>query len=1446
MSRACLLLFGLLAPSLASAGSWFDTGYRHRTVIDVNVPTVNGQTRDWVIAIHLDDANIDWGEIQPDGRDLLVVDERSGQDVPFEIDYFDYGNKRAVLWVRLETMSPGDRIPVSVYYANPSASPKSDGPATFIDFFAVHHFNAGFDDSTRNRLDLTEAFGPVLLTNESTGRAFIGSGAELAGGALSFGGNLFTIMASPPQFYVSLWMNAQDGFGQAPYTNSPGLFGGFDSRGSGHAWGLVDSNGSCWTVDNGVGWLSCGVVREAWYHNAFVYNASGNVTMQNGQWLNDDSESPVDIFTSPFPGVGSVDMENGGTGIFRGYIDEFRVYDGVVTDELPAALEYFSMTNQMFTYCVTAGGGYPDNDDDGYGTGSFQNTCWESLDLVSQSGDCDDGDGNVFPGATELCNNQDDDCDLQTDEGATGNLWYIDDDGDGDGDQNATAVDSCLEPSDGNAYASSNTDCDDQDPDNFPANQEICDGDGSQAQQSDNDCDAATNPTMSVYYADNDGDTLGTGAPLMYCSNPGDGFSTLDGDCDDADPGVGGPTTWWADADGDDFGVSSDTQLACDEPANYTAPTALEDCLPNDGNSFPGGTEVCDNADNDCNGTADDNAADGTNYYVDDDGDSFGSGNPTVLCSDPGSGWSTLNTDCDDNDDLINPNTLWYVDGDGDNFGDATATGIMSCTEPNGADYVTNNDDCDDGDAAVVALTWYRDMDGDGDGVASDTTQACTVPFGYTDNTLDCNDDDPTLNSNTVWYDDSDNDGYGLASTASTSCTAPNNTAVRQAGDCNDDDDSLNPDTTWYSDGDNDNYGDPLAPWGNTQCAQPPGHVQDNTDCDDSDGTINPTTAWYLDGDGDSYGAGNPTVSCTSPGAQYVTNDFDCDDGDANAVPDQVWYADTDGDNFGDPNNSRQDCTQPSGFVLDNTDCDDSNGDLNPNTVWYSDADVDGYGANDSVVATQCAAPQGNVSYVGGDCNDGDAELNPETEWFFDGDGDTYGAGTATVSCTSPGAQYVRNDFDCDDSDAGATPNQVFYADTDNDGYGDAADSRLDCAQPAGFVVDNTDCDDADPAVFPGAFDTCGDGIDGDCDGIGGPTGDEDNDGLTWAEEGTDTSDCDEDTDGDGVSDFDEFGLDTDRDGFVDGVDPDDDGDGVPTLVEGGTADTDADGTPDFRDEDDDGDGIATADEDYCVSTSTGCVNDYGPGDGNPANDDSDGDGTPDYLDEDDDDDGVNTSGEDSDLSGSWLDDDVDSDGIPGYLDSDEFPTGDSDGDGLTDTEEALAGSDPDNPDSDGDGIGDAEEVGNPLNPTDSDFDGTPDVLDTDDDDDGIPTSAEGNSDPDGDGTPSHLDNDSDDDGLWDFEEVGDDPNNPVDSDGDGIPDMQDHDSDNDDVPDVLEGDADDDGDGIPNYLDDGGNDSIPGPSGIDNYGCGCQTSSPSPTLFLGLMGLLAIRRRRA
>ncbi|MCB9795903.1 MAG: FG-GAP repeat protein [Alphaproteobacteria bacterium] len=90
--------------------------------------------------------------------------------------------------------------------------------------------------------------------------------------------------------------------------------------------------------------------------------------------------------------------------------------------------------------------------------------------------DCDDDNAAVNPGATELCNGIDDDCDQQIDnEAQDAGTWYTDADGDGFG---SAAVTDCEQPDDA---VEVDGDCDDTDASVNPDAEERFDG-------IDNDC----------------------------------------------------------------------------------------------------------------------------------------------------------------------------------------------------------------------------------------------------------------------------------------------------------------------------------------------------------------------------------------------------------------------------------------------------------------------------------------------------------------------------------------------------------------------------------------------------------------------------------------------------------------------------------------------------------------------------------------------------------------------------------------------------------------------------------------------------------------------------------------------------------------------------------------------------------------------------------------------
>ena len=331
-------------------------------------------------------------------------------------------------------------------------------------------------------------------------------------------------------------------------------------------------------------------------------------------------------------------------------------------------------------------------------------------------------------------------------------------------------------------------DCDDSDPDNFPGNTEVCDGD-------DNDCDEDDDEGFD---ADSDG----------YWDEAGCSFGD---DCDDSDPGQnpgaaevpddgidqdcsGDDTvTCFVDADNDGYGDTS-TLLAPDgDCEDGGEATNDDDCDDGSSSVYPGAAEVfCNGIDEDCV-AGDECPSELCDNGVDDDGDGDedcddadcssnalcmpenassctdgvdNDGDGPVDCADsdcvpeavcqPEDCTNEIDDDLDSYEDCADPECLGNpacvpeadcydgLDDDSDDFVDCDDpdcfADVFCLPETDCADGVDNDgdsdEDCDDADcAADPACAPTEDCavagDEDGDGWSDCQDPDCAVDCGY-------------------------------------------------------------------------------------------------------------------------------------------------------------------------------------------------------------------------------------------------------------------------------------------------------------------------------------------------------------------------------------------------------------------------------------------------------------------------------------------------------------------------------------------------------------------------------------------------------------------------------------------------------------------------------------------------------------------------------------------
>ena len=472
---------------------------------------------------------------------------------------------------------------------------------------------------------------------------------------------------------------------------------------------------------------------------------------------------------------------------------------------------------------------------------------------------------------------------------------------------------------------------------------------------------------------------------------------------------------------------------------------------------------------------------------------------------DPDQDGVSIEDDCDSNDPNLGLPRTFYVDADGDGFGTPDET-VEACTLPENASE--NMLDCDDTRADVnpgMDDVFYdgvdsncdgsNDCDADGDGF--DGSAEGGLPTDECPNASDCNDADPEVKpvegATEIFFNgedddcnlatgdgDADGDGFwhlNYDAIVQANGLTPLPIPEGQAGDC-------------Y-----DSVAEPIEGFDPESLA---GGVVSPADVhpaalevyyDGIDQNCDGLSDFDQDGDG--------FASADYPDREGVFGNDCLDSGsvfgvdavDVNPDATDTWYDGVDSDCSGN-NDFDQD---GDGFIVSEIDCD-----------------------ADGVMDAECDFDQdGTPDYTGGaDCDDSNASINPSADetladgidqncngfetCYADTDFDTYGAGEAEssdFSCTAVG--FSDNDEDCNDEEASIYPaaqelcdglqNDCDASELPTDEQDLDGDSYVECTFDAAIwagdslVVGGEDCDGTRDTVYYGALELI-DGLDNDCD----------------------------------------------------------------------------------------------------------------------------------------------------------------------------------------------------------------------------------------------------------------------------------------------------------------------------------------------------------------------------
>jgi len=323
-SVAICLLF---LTSTASA-SWWNMNWKYRR--EITITNVNGTLTDYQILVELNSSNFNFSHAQENGSDIRFVASDDETLLSHWIEVWNSTNQSAKIWVNVSEITEGTKI--FMYYGNENASDMSDVNATFIRVIdgvvGAWHFDEGSGniahDTSGEGNDGT-IYGGANWTDGKFGEALEFDGVDdyvkVPGSASLNITDAITIEA---------WVKPKGNYSDLEFPTIVRKEGAYTLRfhhddGSLQGFVWIDGipEGSC---KLGNAWDT-----TKWTYFVFVYDGQYLRLYRNGvEAITPEGQTgTIDVSTDNL-GIGA---RGEGDYVFKGFIDEVRIYNGALSEE---------------------------------------------------------------------------------------------------------------------------------------------------------------------------------------------------------------------------------------------------------------------------------------------------------------------------------------------------------------------------------------------------------------------------------------------------------------------------------------------------------------------------------------------------------------------------------------------------------------------------------------------------------------------------------------------------------------------------------------------------------------------------------------------------------------------------------------------------------------------------------------------------------------------------------------------------------------------------------------------------------------------------------------------------------------------------------------------------------------------------------------------------------